>query len=95
MIMTLNDLESNLSSGNYNLYITDITGDDEVFLIEDRENKTGTEIFAEIRQLPLFVLHKTLSEMALTAYIKGKYSLSDVCGVYVVKDGLIVALEVD
>ena len=95
MIMTLNDLESNLSSGNYNLYITNLVCDDEVFLIEDRENKTGTEIFAEIRQLPLFVLHKTLSEMVSTAYIKDKYSLSDVCGVYVVKDGLIVALEVD
>lgn len=95
MVMTFKDLESNLSSGNYNLYITNLVCDDEVFLIEDRENKTGTEIFAEIRQLPLFVLHKTLSEMALTAYIKAKYSLSGVCGVYVVKDGLIVALEVD
>lgn len=95
MIMTLNDLESNLSSGNYNLYITNLVCDDEVFLIEDRENKTGTEIFAEIRQLPLFVLHKTLREMSLTAYIKDKYSLSDVDSVYVVKDGLIVVLEVD
>ena len=95
MIMTFKDLESNLCSGNYNLYITNLVCDDEVFLIEDRENKTGTEIFTEIRQLPLFVLHKTLSEMALTAYIKAKYSLSGVCGVYVVKDGLIVALEVD
>ena len=50
MVMTFKDLESNLSSGNYNLYITNLVCDDEVFLIEDRENKTGTEIFAEIRK---------------------------------------------
>lgn len=93
--MTLNDLESKLRSGNYNLYITDLDGDDEVFLIEDKESKTGTEIFAEIGRPPLFVLYETLSEITPTAYIKDKYSLSDVCSVYVVKDGLIVALEVD
>lgn len=93
--MTLNDLEEKLRSGNYNLYITDMLTDDNIWDIADIENKTGTEIFDEIGYAPEFVLFKTLNEKKLTVYIKDKYSLAEVFSVYVVKDGLIVSLEVN
>lgn len=92
--MTLNDLEGKLRSGDYNIYITDVFADDDIFNIADIENKTGTEIFDEIGYPPYFVLFKTSNKIELTVYVKDKYSLAEVYSVYVAKDGLIVSLEV-